>query len=177
MLEKHDSELLRKKFRNHIADTIKSKKDTKVFFSQILKSPFRGVRHIYRDWLNGKMFFSLKVDDGFIENLITVATFVNRHKQVKKNIVNIYSSSRTHEFNMNWALEISLWELENVQPLIKSLFSTKKVPSVLIEGRLTHFSKAWKKLTRDQSILYLVDGYVISFQRKIFFNQRFLFNW
>ena len=32
LLEKHDSELLRKKFRNHIADTIKSNKETKVFF-------------------------------------------------------------------------------------------------------------------------------------------------
>ena len=38
LLEKHDSELLRKKFRNHIADTIKSKKDTKVFFTDSKKS-------------------------------------------------------------------------------------------------------------------------------------------
>ena len=30
------------------------------------------------------------------------------------------------------------------------------------------FLKTWKKLTRDQSILDLVDGYVIPFQRKPF---------
>ena len=44
----------------------------------------------------------------------------------------------------------------------------RKIPNVPIAGRLKHFSKACKKLTRDQSILDLVDGYVIPFQRKPF---------
>ena len=52
--------------------------------------------------------------------------------------------------------------------MIKRLLSSNKVPNVPIAGRLKHFSKAWKKLTRDQSILDLVDGYVIPFQRKPF---------
>ena len=43
-----------------------------------------------------------------------------------------------------------------------------KVPNVPLAGRLKDFSKACKKLTRDQSILDLVDGYVIPFQRKPF---------
>ena len=70
---------------------------------------------------------------------------------------------------MNSVPEISLkWELENVHPLIKRLFSTNKVPNFPIAGRLKHFSKAWKKLNSDQSVLDLVDGYVIPFQRKPF---------
>ena len=70
---------------------------------------------------------------------------------------------------MNSVPELSLkWPLENVHPLIKRLFSTNKVPKVPIVGRLKHFSKAWKKLTRDQSILNLMDGYSILFQRKPF---------
>ena len=52
--------------------------------------------------------------------------------------------------------------------MIKRLFSTNKVPNVLIAGSVKHFSKAWEKLTRDQSILDLADGYVIPFQRKPF---------
>ena len=52
--------------------------------------------------------------------------------------------------------------------MIKRLFSTNKIPNVLIAGRLKHFLKAWKKLTRNQSILDLVDGYLIPFQRKPF---------
>lgn len=78
-----------------------------------------------------------------------VANFVNRHRLVDKYVVvNISSSSRTS--NMNSVSEINLkWELENVTPLRKLLFSPGKVP---IAGRLKRFSKAWRKLTRDQSI-------------------------
>ena len=83
-------------------------------------------------------------------------------------MVNIHSSSRTF-FNMNSIPEISLkCELENVHPLIKRLFSLNKVPTVPVARRRKHFSKAWKKLTRDQSIQDLVDSYVIPFQRKPF---------
>ena len=52
--------------------------------------------------------------------------------------------------------------------MIKRLLSSNKDPDVPIAGRLKHFSKAWKKITRDQSILNLVDGCVIPFQRKPF---------
>ena len=47
---------------------------------------------------------------------------------------------------MNSVPEISLnWELENVHPVIKRLFSSNKVPNVPTAGRLKHFSKTWKK--------------------------------
>ena len=114
-------------------------------FSQILKSPFRGAPHIYRDGVRGKKVFSPKVEDQITENLIIVAArFANRHTLVIKDMINIHFSSRTF-FNMNSVPEISLkWELENVHPLIKSLFSSNKVPNVLIARRLKHFSKLGK---------------------------------
>ena len=139
--------------------------------SQILKILFCGAPHIHRDGVRGKMFFSSRAEDRITENSIMVeASFVNRHKQVNKDMdmVNIHSSSRTF-FNMNSVPEIGLkWELENVQPLIKRLLSSDKVPNVPIAGRLKHFSKTWKKLTTDQSILDLLDSSVIVFQRKPF---------
>ena len=58
--------------------------------------------------------------------------------------------------------------IRKCSPIDKRLFSTNKLPNFPIAGRIKHFSKAWKKLTRDQSILDLVDGYVITFQRKPF---------
>ena len=138
-------------------------------FSQILKSPFRKALHIHRDGVRGKRFFSPRAEDRITKNSIMVATsFLNRHKQVNKDMANIHSSSRTF-FNMNPVPEISLkWKLENVHPLIKRLFSSNKVSNVPIAGRLKHFSKAWKKLNSDRSVLDLVDGYVIPFQRKPF---------
>ena len=78
---------------------------------------------------------------------------------------------------MNSVPEISLkWELENVHPLIKRLFSSNKVLNVPIAERLKHFSNAYKKLTIDQSILDLVDGNITPFQRKPF-QSKILFNW
>ena len=44
-LQKHDSELFGKKFRNHNADTVKSREKQK--YSQIQKNPFRGAPHIH----------------------------------------------------------------------------------------------------------------------------------
>ena len=57
---------------------------------------------------------------------------------------------------------------EKLKMGIRKCLPTNDFPKVPIAGRLKHFSKAWKKLTRDQSILDLVDGYVIPFQRKPF---------
>ena len=138
---------------------------------------FKEKPHIHRDGVTGKKFFPPKAEDRLMENSIMVAaSFVNRHKQVNKYMVNEHSSSRTL-FNMNSVPEMSLKRgLENVHRLIKRLFSTNKVLNVPIAGRLKHFSKAWKKLTRNQSILDLVDGYVIPFQRKPF-QSRTPFQW
>ena len=37
LLQKHDNELFGKKFRNHIADTIKSKRETREIFTESKK--------------------------------------------------------------------------------------------------------------------------------------------
>ena len=55
---------------------------------------------------------------------------------------------------------------EKLKMGIRKCLPTNDFPNVPIAGRLKHFSKAWKKLIRDQSILDLVDGYAIPFQRK-----------
>ena len=73
--------------------------------------------------MRGKKFFSPTAEDRITANSIMVAASFVRHKQVNKDMVNIHSSSRTF-FNMNSVPEIRLkWELENVHPLIKRLFS------------------------------------------------------
>ena len=54
--------------------------------------------------------------------------------------------------------------LTNVHPLVNNFF-TKKIPNLQLAGRLVHFNKNWKKLTRDQEILSAVKGYVIPFLR------------
>lgn len=48
------------------------------------------------------------------------------------------------------------------------LFFSNTIPNVLIAEKLKHFLKAGKKLNKDQSILDLVDSYVIPFKRKPF---------
>ena len=75
LLQKHDSELFGKKFRNHIADTIKSKGETREQekLHRFKKIPFRGAPHNRRDGVRGKKFFSPKVEDRITENSIMVA--------------------------------------------------------------------------------------------------------
>ena len=61
--------------------------------SQILKSPFRISPHIHRDGVRGKKVFSPRTEDRITENSIMVAvSFVNRDKQVTKDMANIHVS-------------------------------------------------------------------------------------
>ena len=109
--------------------------------------------------MRGKKVFSPRAEDRITENsIMATASLVNRHKQVSKDMVHIHSSSRTF-CNMNSVPEKLKMGIRNCLP-------TNDFPKVPIAGRLKHFSKAWKKLIRDQSILDLVDGYAIPFQRK-----------
>ena len=166
LLQKHDAEFFRKKVRNHNADTIKSKRETREIFTDSKKSfpwsPSYPLRRSEGQKKGGGSNYG-KFNNGS-------SRFHQQTQKVSKDMgmVNTHSSGRTF-FNMDSVSETSLkWDLENVHPLIKRLFSSNKVPNIPIAGRLKHFSKAWKKLTRDQSILDLVDGYVIPFQRKPF---------
>ena len=60
LLQKHDEYLFRKKLRNHIADTIKSKKQTKEIFIKH-KNPFSfSPSHVPRK-CEGQKFFLTKI--------------------------------------------------------------------------------------------------------------------
>lgn len=51
-------------------------------------------------------------------------------------------------------------ELKYVNPIIRDIF-TGGIPKVPLAGRLKHFSSAWEKVTKDQEILSIVEGYKI----------------
>ena len=49
-------------------------------------------------------------------------------------------------------------KLENIHPVIRKLFSAKEVPKLPLVGRLKHFVKTWKILTKDSELLELKEG-------------------
>ena len=105
--QKYDSELFVKKFRNHIADAMKSKRETREIFTDS-KKLFPWSSSYPPRQSERQNIFSPKADNRITENSIMVAaSFVKKHKQVNKDIVNIHSSSRTF-FNMDSVPEISL---------------------------------------------------------------------
>ena len=61
LLQKHDEQLFGKKFRNHIADTNKSKKQSKRFLYNT-KSPFHLTLHTHREKVRDENFFRQKPD-------------------------------------------------------------------------------------------------------------------
>ena len=62
LLQKHDKELFGKKFRNHISDTIKPKKETSEIFTDS-KKPFPSSPSYHQDGVRGKKFFSPRAED------------------------------------------------------------------------------------------------------------------
>ena len=146
LLQKHDIELFGKKFRNHIADTIKSKRETREIFTDF---PFRGVPHIHRDGVRDKKFFSPRVEDWITENsMMVAASFVNRHKQINKDMVNVHSSSRTF-FNMNSVPEKSLkWELKKCSPIDKKVVPLKQSSKRSNSRKTKTFLKGLEKINQ-----------------------------
>ena len=92
LLQKYGSKLFPKKIGiTLIIQSNQREKQEKS--SQILKSPFRRSPHIHRDGVRGKKVFSPRTEDRITENSIMVAvSFVNRDKQVKKDMANIHFS-------------------------------------------------------------------------------------
>ena len=84
LLQKHASELFGKKFRNHIADTIKSKRGTREIFTDS-KKHFPWIPSYPPRRSEVQKVFSPKAEDQITENSIMVtASFVYRNKQVNK---------------------------------------------------------------------------------------------
>ena len=135
LLQKHDSELFGKKFRDHHADTIKSKRETNEIFADS-KELFPWIPSYPSRRSEGQKDFLTKGGGSNYGKFNNGSSKFHQQTQTKKNMVNVHSSSRTL-FNMYSVLELSLkWELKNIHQLIKRLFSTNKVLNVPIAGRL-----------------------------------------
>ena len=57
-------------------------------------------------------------------------------------------------------------DLKHIDPYIKSLFCTRKIPNVQLARRLKNFIENWKFLTNDTEILSLVEGHTMPFHKK-----------
>ena len=74
---------------------------------------------------------------------------------------------------MEGGRSVSLEELEELvhspresHNLVKELFSKEIYPDLKLAGRLSHFLMNWKKVTQDQGILSITEGYQIPFLRE-----------
>ena len=78
---------------------------------------------------------------------------------------------KTHSFSKqfgNTSLLVPLSDLKNVHPVIKQLFQGVVIPNIPLAGRLKYFQNSWKKLTKVQTILDIIEGYQIPFKTKPF---------
>ena len=53
--------------------------------------------------------------------------------------------------------------MSSAHQLVKIFFCNLKIPTVPLAGRLVQFLGSWEKLTKDQNILQIVQGYRIPF--------------
>ena len=134
LLQKHDEYLFGKKFRNHIADSIKSKKQTKETFIEH-KKPFSfSPSHATRK-CEGQKFFLAKAGS---KNSIMVTNNNNsnaipttdRQGVSNRDMVGITTQQQTF-FSMDLNPEKPIqWESTKVDPLIKRLLLSKSIPGV-----------------------------------------------
>ena len=66
---------------------------------------------------------------------------------------------------------IKVATLEHVHPIIRKFF-TKSIPNIPLAGNLAYFIAAWEKITQDQEVLSIVNGYEtlfvsLSFRKKM----------
>ena len=156
----------------HIADNIKSKKQTKEIFIEH-KKPFSfRPAHAPRK-CEGQKFFLTKTRSKKLllvtnNNNNNVIPTTDRQGVSNRDIVGITTQQQTF-FSMDLNPEKPIqWESRKVHPLIKKLFLSKSIPDVPLAGRLKHFVGAWMKITQDPKILNIVKGYKISFHSKPF---------
>ena len=150
LLQKHDSELFGKKFRNHIADTIKSKRETREIFTESRKPFLWSPSYPPRRSEGQKVFLTNgggsnygKFNNGsskFRETQTSQQRY-GKYTFFKQNLLQ-------HEFSSRNKVKMGI---RKCSPIDKK---------VVLKGL--------EKLTRDQSILDLVHGYIIPFQRKSF---------
>ena len=72
-----------------------------------------------------------------------------------------FGISPFHNISLPNPTLLSMEVLTNTSPLLKHLFSKMTVPVCSVPERLKHFLPAWRLLTKDQSVLFLVEGFKI----------------
>ena len=71
------------------------------------------------------------------------------------------SSFPQHITSMSSTTKHGKEALTHASPFLKHLFSKMAVPICPLAGSLKHFLPAWRLLTKDQSVLSLVEGFKI----------------
>ena len=66
-----------------------------------------------------------------------------------------------HNISLPSPTLLSMEVLTHASPLLKHLFSKMAVPIFSLAGRLKHFLPIWRLLTKDQSVLSLLEGFKI----------------
>ena len=162
LLQKYDEYLFGKKFRNHIADNIKSKKQTKEIFIEY-KNPFSfSPPHAPKN-VRGKSFFLQKPDrkNSIMvtnNNSSNVIPTTDRQGVSNRDMVRITFPQETFFSIDLYPEETIQWQSRKVHPLIKRLFLSKFIPEVPLAGRLKHFVGTWMKIRQDLKILDIVKG-------------------
>ena len=174
LLQKHDKYLFGKKFSisNHIADTIKFKKQTKEIFIEDKKPLSFSPSHAPRNVRN-KSLFSQKTDR---KNSIMVTNnndsnvipTTDRQGVSNRDMVGTATPQQTF-FSMDLnPQKLIQWESRRIHSLVKRFFLSKSIPNVPLAGRLKHFVGAWMQITQDPKILGIVKGYKIQFYSNTF---------
>ena len=155
LLQKHDEYLFGKKFRNHIADTIKSKKQTKEIFIEH-KNPFSfspllvprkcGRQKIFLRKTKSKKFHNGNQQQKQQRHSYYGKTGSQQQKYGRYNYSTANLLQNGFEFRKTNSLGI-----QKGAPLIKRLFLPKSIPEVPLVGRLKHFVGAWMKITQNHS--------------------------
>ena len=153
----------RKKFRNHNADTIKSKKKAKEILTDHKKSISFSPLHVpIKYW--GQIFFSLTkaVSEMMItnnNNSNVISTIDRGGSQWQRYMANLTAPQQTFfKMDLNSGKPIH-WKSRKIHPLIKRLFLLQSIPDVPLSGSLKHFVRVCMRITRYTKISDTAKGY------------------
>ena len=93
------------------------------------------------------------------------------NKQAATNIAK--TNKKENFFNMSFSHKIPWSELENVQPMLRKLFSAREISRLPLAERLKHFAETWKILTENSEILQLVEGIQNTFPQETSLTKNF----
>ena len=176
MLQNNDENLFGKEFRDHLTESVKSKKSSKEVFLKLddSKKPFRSCPSFQQQQHKSRGQKQIaKIIEAIKQNKIEAGAGKTRNFKAVAGDFKV-KAPPTHLF-LDTSPVIRNIELVNVHPLMKRLFSKEmltKAVDIPPAGRINHSLVNWQKLTLNQNILSVVKGYRIRFikipsQRKI----------